>query len=79
MTDLIRKSLRDSKTARWAALAIVSLTMFCGYFFADVMSPLKPMLEVQLGWTSTDYGTFTSAYGWFNVFFDVDSGRDHSG
>ena len=45
MTDLIRKSLRDSKTARWAALAIVSLTMFCGYFFADVMSPLKPMLE----------------------------------
>ncbi len=69
MTDLIRKSLRDSKTARWAALAIVSLTMFCGYFFADVMSPLKPMLEAQLGWTSTDYGTFTSAYGWFNVFF----------
>lgn len=69
MTDLIRKSLRDSKTARWAALGIVSLTMFCGYWFADVMSPLKPMLESQLGWTSTDYGTFTSAYGWFNVFF----------
>jgi len=66
---MIRKSLRDSKTARWAALGIVSLTMFCGYWFADVMSPLKPMLESQLGWTSTDYGTFTSAYGWFNVFF----------
>jgi len=69
MTEMIRKSLRDSKTARWAALGIVSLTMFCGYWFADVMSPLKPMLESQLGWTSTDYGTFTSAYGWFNVFF----------
>ena len=69
MTEMIRKSLRDSKTARWAALGIVSLTMFCGYFFTDVMSPLKPMLESQLGWTSTDYGTFTSAYGWFNVFF----------
>lgn len=69
MTEMIQKSLRDSKAARWAALAIVSLTMFCGYWFADVMSPLKPMLESQLGWTSTDYGTFTSAYGWFNVFF----------
>lgn len=69
MTELIQKSLRDSKAARWAALGIVSLTMFCGYFFTDVMSPLKPMLESQLGWTSTDYGTFTSAYGWFNVFF----------
>ncbi len=69
MTEIIRNSLRDSKVARWTALAIVSLTMFCGYFFADLMSPLKPMLEQQLGWTSTDYGTFTSAYGWFNVFF----------
>jgi nitrate/nitrite transporter NarK len=68
MTEIIRNSLRDSKAARWTALAIVSLTMFCGYFFADMMSPLKPMLEQQLGWTSTDYGTFTSAYGWFNVF-----------
>jgi predicted MFS family arabinose efflux permease len=69
MTEMIQKSLRDSKTARWAAIGIVSLTMFCAYWFADVMSPLKPMLESQLGWTSTDYGTFTSAYGWFNVFF----------
>jgi predicted MFS family arabinose efflux permease len=69
MTEIIRNSLRDSKTARWAALGIVSFTMFAGYMFADVMSPLKPMLEEQLRWTSTEYGTFTSAYGWFNVFF----------
>ena len=34
MTDLIQKSLRDSKTARWwTALAIVSLTMFCMILF----------------------------------------------
>ena len=42
--------------------------MLCGYFMADVMAPLKPMLEQHLGWTSTQYGFFTSAYGWFNVF-----------
>ena len=32
------------------------------------MSPLKPMLEKELLWDSLDYGIFTSAYGWFNVF-----------
>ena len=26
------------------------------------------MLEQELSWTSTDFGMFTSAYGWFNVF-----------
>ncbi len=61
-------TLRDSKKARWTALSIVSFTMFCGYFLADAMSPLKPMLESQLLWDNLDYGIFTSAYGWFNVF-----------
>jgi nitrate/nitrite transporter NarK len=32
------------------------------------MAPLKPMLEKELLWSSTEYGFFTSAYGWFNVF-----------
>jgi MFS family permease len=68
MVEAIRKTLRDSKTARWTALAVVSFTMLCGYYLADVMAPLKPMLESQKGWTSTEYGFFTSAYGWFNVF-----------
>lgn len=26
------------------------------------------MLEKELLWDSLDYGIFTSAYGWFNVF-----------
>ena len=68
MTELIQKKLSDSKAARWTALAIVAFTMLCGYFLTDVMSPLKPMLEEELTWTSTDFGLFTSAYGWFNVF-----------
>jgi MFS family permease len=68
MTEKVSSSLRESSTARWTALAIVSFTMFCGYFIADAMSPLKPMLESQLKWNNMDYGIFTSAYGWFNVF-----------
>ncbi|MBN2600550.1 MAG: MFS transporter [Candidatus Marinimicrobia bacterium] len=68
MVDQIRETLRDSKAARWLALGIVSFTMMFGYFFTEVISPLKPMLEAQLGWDSTAFGTVTSAYGWFNVF-----------
>ena len=68
MTERIQQTLRDSKAARWTALGVVAFTMLCGYFIADVMAPLKPLLEQELGWNSTEYGFFTSAYGWFNVF-----------
>ncbi len=64
----MQKKLSDSPVARWSVLALVAFTMLCGYFLTDVMSPLKPMLEKELLWDSLDYGIFTSAYGWFNVF-----------
>jgi len=66
--ETIQNTLRDSKTARWFALAIISFTMLCGYYLTDVMAPLKPLLEKELLWNSAEYGFFTSAYGWFNVF-----------
>lgn len=68
MTEVLIQKLSDSKTARWTVLIVVAFTMFCGYYITDVMAPLKPMLESQFGWNSSDYGFFTSAYGWFNVF-----------
>ena len=68
MTEKIQQSLRDSKTARWIALFAVSFTMLCGYYFTDVMAPIKGLLIDQLHWNSTEYGFFTGAYGWFNVF-----------
>jgi len=67
MTEAIKRKLSESKGARWTALAMVAFAMLCGYFLADVMSPLKTLLE-QNGWSSSDFGIFTSAYGWFNVF-----------
>ncbi|MCU0362234.1 MAG: MFS transporter [Bacteroidales bacterium] len=66
--EAISNTLRDSKFARWTALAVVSFTMLCGYYLTDVMAPLKPLLEKELLWNSAEYGFFTSAYGWFNVF-----------
>ncbi|MDD4799861.1 MAG: MFS transporter [Proteiniphilum sp.] len=68
MVENLRKSLRDSAAARWTALLIVSFTMMCGYFLTDIMAPLAGLLEGQLGWSRAEYGTFTSSYGWFNVF-----------
>jgi predicted MFS family arabinose efflux permease len=66
--EKIRETLRDSAVARWTALALVAFTMLTGYYLTDVMAPLKGLLEEQLTWNSTEYGIFTSAYGWFNVF-----------
>ena len=75
MKEMIQQTLSDSKSARWTALVIVSVTMMFGYFFTDVMSPLEPLLTAAkadgglgLGWTSDEYGFFSGAYGYFNVF-----------
>lgn len=73
MTEAIQRKLSDSPSARWTALIIVSFTMMFGYFFTDVMSPLEHLLtasrtEGGLGWTSDEYGFFSGAYGYFNVF-----------
>ncbi|OAV65491.1 Arabinose efflux permease [Bacteroidales bacterium Barb4] len=68
MKEETKKKLSDSKGARWAALVVVSFTMMCGYFITDVMAPLEDLLMRTYGWSSTEYGLFTGAYGWFNVF-----------
>lgn len=71
MVEAVRNSLRHSAAARWAAMAVISFTMLCGYFVADVAAPLKPLIEQQLGWSSSEYGFYTGAYGWFNVFLGM--------
>ena len=71
MVEALKQSLRDSKATRWIAMWVVSFSMLCGYYVADVAAPLKPFLEQQLHWSSTEYGWFTSAYGWFNVFLGM--------
>ena len=69
MTEKISLTLRDSKSARWTALVILSFTMFAAYMFTEIISPLKPILERSYAWDSSDFGVVTSSYGLFNVFF----------
>jgi MFS family permease len=68
MTEKIQKLFNDSAATRWTALLIVSLTMFAGYFIADVMSPLQDKLSEVMRWGADDFGLFNGAYAWFNVF-----------
>lgn len=72
MVKELTQQLSNSKGARWTALIIVSFTMMFGYFFTDVMSPLESLLTAKspggLGWSSDEYGFFSGAYGYFNVF-----------
>ena len=69
MTEQLKQKLNDSKATRWGALAIVAFTMMAAYYVNDVVAPLKSMLEVDLGWTSSDFGFYTGGYSFLNVFF----------
>ena len=73
MTEAIRHRLNDSPFARWTVLIIVVTAMMMGYFVNDVMSPLETLLELPksqggLGWTPSDYGFFSGAGSFINVF-----------
>ena len=73
MSEAIRHQLNNSPFARWTVLIIVATAMMMGYFVNDVMSPLETLLEMPrsqggLGWTPSDYGFFSGAGSFINVF-----------
>lgn len=68
MTEMIKKSLRESKTARWIALGLISLTMFFAYFFVDVAAPLQSLLERNHGWSPETFGMLGGSEFFLNVF-----------
>lgn len=68
MTEQLKQKLCDSKGTRWGALMIVAFTMMAAYYVNDVVAPLKTMLEQEQSWNSSDFGLFTGAYSFLNVF-----------
>ena len=60
--------LSESKTARWIALGLISLTMFFAYFFVDVAAPLQKMLEVNYKWSPEVFGMLGGSEFFLNVF-----------
>ena len=59
--------MNDSPLARWTVLILVALMMFFAYMFVDVMSPLKSLVESNLGWNSSVFGTYAASEYILNV------------
>ena len=59
--------MNDSQIARWAVLILVASMMFFAYMFVDVMSPLKSLVESNLGWNSSVFGTYAASEYILNV------------
>ncbi len=60
--------MRESATARWFALALISITMFFAYFFVDVAAPLQSLLERSHGWSPETFGMLGGSEFFLNVF-----------
>ena len=67
MAEKIVKLMNDSPLARWAVLVLVALLMFFAYMFVDVMSPLKSLVESDLGWNSSVFGKYAASEYILNV------------
>ena len=60
--------LNDKAWARWTALGLLALGMFCSYIFMDILSPIKNLLQDTRGWDSTAFGTMQGSETFLNVF-----------
>ncbi len=65
---MAKRTLKDSVFMRWLVLVLTSAVMFFNYYFYDALSPLKDLMQENLGFSSSEYGTFMSAYSVPNVF-----------
>lgn len=63
------KLLNNIPAMRWTVLLLLALAMFSVYFFEDILSPLKSVLEISRGWDSWAFGTYAGSESFFNVFF----------
>ena len=59
--------MNDYPLARWSVLLLVALMMFFAYMFVDVMSPLKSLVEANLGWNSSVFGKYAASEYILNV------------
>ena len=60
--------MNDSAAIRWTVLVLIASTMFFGYMFVDVMSPIQALVENERGWTPDIFGTYAASEYILNVF-----------
>ncbi len=64
----VTQTLNQKAWARWTALLLLALAMFCSYIFMDILSPIKDLMQSERGWDSTAFGTMQGAETFLNVF-----------
>jgi len=67
MTKQLQQLLNDKAWARWTALVLIASMMFFAYMFVDVMSPLMSLVEANLHWSSSTFGTYAASEYILNV------------
>jgi len=60
--------MTESKAMRWFILVLISTLMFATYYFADFLSPLRSLMETDLGINSEEFGRITAATSIANMF-----------
>lgn len=68
LNSSVTEPLNAKPWARWTALALLALAMFCSYIFMDVLSPIKDLLQSTKGWDSQAFGTMQGSETFLNVF-----------
>ena len=68
MTQTVTQKMNAKWYLRWGALILIASMMFFAYMFVDVMSPLKSLIELERGWSSSTFGTYAASEYFLNVF-----------
>nr|NQU94591.1 MFS transporter [Bacteroidota bacterium] len=63
----IKRLLSDSAPVRWFVLVLLAMLTFATYWFQDFFSGIKPLMESQMGFTSSDFGLLISSTTWANL------------
>ena len=68
MNESIKKTLKDSPAARWTVMVLISGLTFGTYWFQDFFSGIKPLMETQMGISSSDFGALIGLTTIANIF-----------
>lgn len=68
MTETITTTLRDKAYMRWLVLLLISGLMFSTYWFYDMFSGLKELMEFDLGLSSEEFGRVLGSTALANIF-----------
>ncbi|GAB4168864.1 MAG: MFS transporter [Calditrichia bacterium] len=71
MSDQMTNRLKESAVIRWSTLMLISVVMFASYYFYDVFSAIKQVLQQELGFTNAEYGMMVGYYSFTNFFLGM--------